>query len=197
MEGKGRLPSPGTAIGLVALFVALGGTAVALEGRNRVLSDDIKNGQVKTPDLHKGAVNPKRADLTKVKSAAGEATTTSDAPADLGGPRVKVKVPKGALVAIHAQVEGRITGGGGNEAGVWLDAPGILPNPAQIMTFDTTAFQARYTAPGDGVGVTSKARGGWLVLSSPPGKRTFQLRYNRTGGTAIFRDRKLSVTVIG
>ena len=41
----------------IALFVALGGgTAVALNGSNTVFSDDIVNGEVKTPDLATGAV---------------------------------------------------------------------------------------------------------------------------------------------
>jgi hypothetical protein len=198
MEGKGRLPSPGTAIALVALFAALGGTAVALEGRNSVRSDDIKNGQVRKPDIRKGAVDAKRTDLTKVDSVSGDATTTSDSPVELGGPRVKVNVPKGALVAVHAEVQGRITGGGGNEAAVWLHEAEFLPSPAQILTFDGAAFQTRRTAPGENIGVVGEARGGWLVLSPPPGKSVFSLRYSRSGGgTAVFRNRKLWVTVIG
>ena len=41
----------------IALFVALGGgTAVALTGQNTVYSDDIVDGQVKTPDLANGGV---------------------------------------------------------------------------------------------------------------------------------------------
>ena len=44
-------PSPALIVALVALFVALGGSAVALQGHNSVRSDDIKNGQVKEPDL--------------------------------------------------------------------------------------------------------------------------------------------------
>ena len=44
-------------LGLVAIFIALGGTAAALDGKNTVDSGDIKNGQVKTKDLQAGAVN--------------------------------------------------------------------------------------------------------------------------------------------
>lgn len=41
----------------IAVFVAVGGgTAFALAGHNTVFSDDIVNGQVKTPDLANGAV---------------------------------------------------------------------------------------------------------------------------------------------
>lgn len=47
--------------GLVAIFIALGGTAAALPGSNSVRSDDIVNGQVRTADIGSGAVRP--ADL--------------------------------------------------------------------------------------------------------------------------------------
>jgi hypothetical protein len=199
MQGKGRLPSPGTAIALVALFAALGGTAVARDGRNSVRSDDIKNGQVRKPDIRKGAVDAKRIDLTKVDSERGEATTTSSSPVALSGPQVKVSVPKGALVAVFAQVEGRVTGGGGNEARVYLHEAEFLPNPVRLMNFANAGFETRQTAPGtaDNDGVISQARGGWIVLAPPPGKSVFSLRYEATGGTGIFRDRRLWVTVIG
>jgi hypothetical protein len=46
------------AIGYLALFCfALGGTAIALPGKNKVDSGDIKNGQVKRKDLAANAVN--------------------------------------------------------------------------------------------------------------------------------------------
>jgi hypothetical protein len=198
MLRKGRTPSPGTAIGLVALFVALGGTAVALEGRNSVRSDDIKNGQVRTPDIKKRAVDAKRTDLTKVNGEAGESTTPSNTPTPLSGPQVKVNVPKGGLVAVFAQVEGRVTGGGGNEAHVYLHEGEFMPSPERLMTFDQAGFERRQTAPdGTGDGALARARGGWIVLAPPPGKSVFSLRYDASGGTGIFRDRKLWVTVIG
>lgn len=43
-------------LGLVAVFIVLGGTAVALPGKNRVNSGDIKQGAVRTLDLRRGAV---------------------------------------------------------------------------------------------------------------------------------------------
>jgi hypothetical protein len=38
-------------LGLVAIFIALSGTAIALPGKNKVDSGDIKNGQVRAQDL--------------------------------------------------------------------------------------------------------------------------------------------------
>jgi hypothetical protein len=199
MQGKGRMPSPATAIALIALFAALGGTAVALDGRNSVRSDDIKNGQVRKPDIRKRAVDATRTDLTKVKAEAGEATTTSNGPTALSGPQVKVNVPKGALVAVFAQVEGRVTGGGGNEARVSLHEAEFMPAADQLMAFADASFESRRTAPGLAPpdGVVARGRGGWIVLAPPPGKNVFSLRYETTGGTGIFKNRKLWVTVLG
>ena len=51
-------PSPAMIVACIALFVALGGTAVALNGSNTVQSDDIGPGaQVKAPDVAANAVN--------------------------------------------------------------------------------------------------------------------------------------------
>ena len=50
-------PSPAMVVALIALFIALGGTAVALSGKNTVQSDDIGPGaQVKAADIANDAV---------------------------------------------------------------------------------------------------------------------------------------------
>jgi hypothetical protein len=52
-----RVPRPGTVIGMLALLLALGGTAsAALPGNNQVFSTDIVNGQVRAPDIATNAV---------------------------------------------------------------------------------------------------------------------------------------------
>jgi hypothetical protein len=50
-----RRPSPAMMVAIVALIVALGGTAIAA---NTIRSDDIVDGQVMTRDIHAGAVVP-------------------------------------------------------------------------------------------------------------------------------------------
>jgi hypothetical protein len=50
-----RRPSPALIVAIAALIVALGGTAIAA---NTIRSSDIVDGQVMTPDLHRGAVVP-------------------------------------------------------------------------------------------------------------------------------------------
>ena len=51
-------PSPAMVVGLIALFISLSGTAAALEGSNKVQSDDLGPGpQVKAPDVADNAVS--------------------------------------------------------------------------------------------------------------------------------------------
>jgi hypothetical protein len=62
-------------VGYVALFLAMTGSAVALEGRNTVDSGDIKNGQVKRADIKANAVNGSRiADGAVTGAEVDEAT---------------------------------------------------------------------------------------------------------------------------
>ena len=58
MTHRKRRPSPATLISLVALFVALGGSAYAVKN-NSVRSSDIVNGAVKGEDIRRAAVKGK------------------------------------------------------------------------------------------------------------------------------------------
>jgi hypothetical protein len=44
-------------VAILALFFAMSGSAIALQGKNSVFSDDIKNGQVKRADVARNAIN--------------------------------------------------------------------------------------------------------------------------------------------
>ncbi len=56
MKARVRNHLRGNVVGYVAVFLALSGTATALGGSDTVFSDDIVNGEVKTPDLANNAV---------------------------------------------------------------------------------------------------------------------------------------------
>lgn len=78
------------AIGLIALFIVLGGTAVALPGKNRVDSGDIKQGQVRTLDLHQSAVTKAKlrrnaVDSTRVKNNSLTGNDIDESTLELGG----------------------------------------------------------------------------------------------------------------
>ena len=117
-------------------------------------------------------------------------------PVDLGGPSATVKVPEGGMVAIQAEAAMRATGS--NAARVYLYEPSMIPTPVMIHRSESNEFQLRVSTPGVGAadGVTSRVRGGWIVMPAPAGTKTFQLRYSTSGGTAIFKDRALRVAVI-
>ncbi len=222
-----RRPSPGTVIAVVALFVALGGTAEALHGHNSVKSDDIANGAVKGKDiaanavksgkikksevkgsdigagavgsaeLRSRAVSPAKTGVVKAAGTASSNATTAGSPTDLGGPAVTVTVPSGALVEVYARADISVTGN--NSAKVDLFEPTLFPASPQILGSGSNAFQTNYTTPGPSFqgGVTSALRGGWLTFAVPAGTYTFSLRYETDGGTATFQNRALYVRVIG
>jgi hypothetical protein len=59
MSNRFRRPSPATVISLVALFIALGGSAYAVKN-NSVRSSDIVNGAVKGEDIRKATIKSKQ-----------------------------------------------------------------------------------------------------------------------------------------
>lgn len=68
------IPSPALIVALIALFVALGGTAAALRGSNTVFSNDIVKGAVKNGDLANLSVTNPKLDagaITGIKVADG------------------------------------------------------------------------------------------------------------------------------
>jgi hypothetical protein len=180
-------------VAIIALVVGLTGSAVALQGRNSVKSNDIAPGNVKASDLHDLAVRPDALDLFKTQGIPGPVATFAGTPTDLGGPTVTVTVPPTGLVAVYARVTGQLNGGGQNAlAQVHLYEPTLLPNAPSIMSFTSPDPTIRYSVPGpgDNDGVSSPTRGGFLVftpLTPGPGTYTFSLRYsNPGGGTATF-----------
>lgn len=71
----------------VCLFLVLGGgTAVALTGTNTVLTDDIKNGEVRNPDLRNGAVSNAKLGNNSVNG--GKVAAESLGGGDLAGDSV-------------------------------------------------------------------------------------------------------------
>lgn len=196
-----KLPSPAMLVAICALIVGLTGSAVALQGKNSVKSNDIAPSAVKASDLHKLSVQPPSLNLFKTQGVPGPFATAAGTPTDLGGPTVTVKVPETGLVAVYARVTGQLTGGGQNAlAQVHLYEPTLLPNSPPIMSFNGSDPQIRYTVPGAGDtgGVSNPTRGGFLVFSPiNPGKYTFQLRYsNPGGGTATFTNAGLWAGVV-
>lgn len=191
-------PSSAHGIALLALFIALGGSAVALRGKNSVGPDDIRRGAVKTKKIANFAVNPFKANLGRFGFSGGEVTTTSGPPVSLaGGPSVTVFVPKGALVAVYAEVEARISNGA-QLAQVHIHEASSFPGSPKMMDIGSTGFVVRRTKSGDNAGAASNVNAGAIFVGGIPGKHTFTMRYSSSGGaTAVFRNRKLWVTVLG
>ena len=200
MKHTRRLPSPGLIVAVVALVLAMGGSAVALKGTNTVKSNDIAKGAVKGTDIATAAVKPQDLDLIKVDGEIGPFVTNSATPVDLGGPSVTVKVPETGLVAVYARATGQINGGGSDAlAQVHLFEPTLLPGSPRVLQFNGATPELRISAPGTGDldGTPTLTRGGWIVFPAEAGKYTFSLRYSQSGGgTATFQNTGLWVGVV-
>ncbi len=188
-------------VAIGALLIALTGSAVALQGKNSVKSNDIAPDAVKGSDIAVGAVKPPKLDLIKVDGEAGPLPTASVPATNLGGPSVTINVPETGLVAIYARGTGEIDGGGNNAlAQVHLFEPTLFPSAPRILEFDSPDPQLRISTPGTGNvdGTASLTRGGWIVFPAPKGKYTFSLFYSVAGGgTATFTNTGLWAGVVG
>lgn len=128
-----RKISPSLAISGVAMFLALGGGAYATVALNEVRSANIKNGEVKTPDLAKNAVTG-----VKVKDGSlGAADLSTAAKAALKGNAG----PTGPAGPAGAAGAAGVTGPAGPSDGYQGTAP--TSNPAVLgSTIGTWAVPA-------------------------------------------------------
>lgn len=172
-------------IGLLALFVALGGTAYAVQiaPRNSVVSKSIKDGQVKPQDVK----------LTKTFEFP-EFVALDPFSIDALDP-ISVRVPQSGLVSVYAESEIKKTSGPVD--GVCV--VGLRTQTAfdgMMTDFSSgSAFDLKSTAPGtSGNGVSIPGQGGLITYSLAPGKHEFQLNYGSGSGTNCqFQNTKLVV----
>ena len=112
-------PSPSMAVAMIALFVALGGTASGLTGSNTVQSDDLGPGaQVTAPDVAANAVNG--TDVVD-NSVTGADVNEASLSSSVLQRRVTDSCPPGesirAIDATGTVVTCETVGGGGNPTG--------------------------------------------------------------------------------
>jgi hypothetical protein len=192
-------PSPSLVISLLALFVALGGTAVAV---SKIGSNDIARNAVRSKHIAPGQVQPSDLGVVVHRTVAGEEETTSIAAVPLTGPVVKLSARAGEVLGIDARFSLHDTVGG-SECYVNLDVSG--PDPVghkftrigdyqggsvatMYMTQDVTA------SGGQGTANASRPMTHSLPIAES-GKYTIRLTYQvQTVGTACgYSDRHLWV----
>lgn len=153
---KGRRPSPALVISILALFIALGGTATALRGKNTVRSDDIAKGQVKSSDIRSDAVLGRHirngevagADVNDASITGADLKDASITGADVGADALTGKeVQESSLIGVRPY--GDVIPSGTTVIGLWgggaatgnasvVDFLVNLPAPAPVPLAETT-----------------------------------------------------------
>ena len=132
-----RLPSPAMIVAIVALVVGLTGSAVALQGKNSVKSNDIAPGNVKASDLHDLAVHPNALDLFQTHGVPGPLVD------HVGDRRYRSAARRsastfrrpGSSFSTRASPDSSAAAARTRSAQVHLFEPNLLPNGPSIMTF--------------------------------------------------------------
>ena len=157
-----------------ALVVGLTGSAVALQGKNSVKSNDIAPSAVKGYRHRTGSrsIQP-TSTCSRPRAWSARCSTASKAPTDLGGPSVTIQVPRPAWWRSTPGCTGEIDGGGQNAlAQMHLYEPTLFPNAPRILEFNSSDPQLRISTPGTGNldGTASLTRGGWIVFPGEQGQ---------------------------
>jgi len=173
-------------IGLLALFVALSGTAYAVQvaPKNSVVSKSIRDGQVRPADV--------RLTKTYEYPAAVEVFDDSEAQEPFN-----VTVPNSGLVSIYAEGEIRKIDGQANfPCSISYSTTGSTPY-SPILSVDTefNGFSLRRTAPSSGgEGVSTQRDAAPVTLSLEPGRYEFRIAYNTFTNTRCqFRNTRVVI----
>ena len=222
-----RIPHPATVLAFAALVISLTGSAIAakkyvitstkqikpsvlaqLKGRPGPAGPKGDTGAAGAkgdtgatgPKGDTGATGPKgdtgaagangtngtdgtNGGTTSRQTDASEVTTTSTTFVDLGGPSITLTVPDGgAPVAVTTSAEAKNSGGSLIQYGLFVDGAQALAN---ACTF--SVFSSSYLSTG----------GGCILPPISSGSHTFSIRYRASANDAFFRNRTLSVTVLG
>jgi hypothetical protein len=205
-------PSAATAIALTALAVALGGVAYATipdsngtihgcyqktNGTLRVVDDGAtcRQSEQALDWNQQGRPGPPGPPGSSVAydEEAGEVTTNSLTPVDLGGPSVTVNVSQSGLIAVFARAEFR-------QGRVTLSEPTDFDPPLSLLAnCCSLTFLRGWTETGTTAGTSDARRANRLILEATPGVHTYRLEYQAyaSDGTGRFRNRKLWVEPLG
>lgn len=198
--------SPALVVAIVALLVALGGTAVAV---TKIGPRDIARDAVRAKHMKAGQVRPKHLAVTRVNRVAGEYFLNyDDIPPGKRGPRLAVSAKRGDLILVHARAEIQRTGSELGACIVRLDltspngssSAGLIRNRS-LDSLSRTRYAHGSEAQGTPPQSSGTAEAGAEAVEIPVfkgGRYRFELRYGDTRDfmECRFRDRALWVGVL-
>ena len=135
MKPRRHSPSPAMTVAFLALLLGLSGTAIALPGKNKVDSGDIKNNTVRSADIRNGTIVSK-----DIKKSTRDALKGNRGPQGLPGPQGLSGAP-GANGSPGPALESPATGSGLTTIppGVIISAPPVPAGGAGQYLVTATA----------------------------------------------------------
>jgi hypothetical protein len=152
---RARRPSHATVVAYIALFVALGGTALATHpgGQNTISTGDIQNGQVKTDDIGNGEV--KVADIGQGAVGADELVANSVGASEIAAGAVRTDELQNGQVQAEDLAPGVAPGASGARAWGLVASGGALVRSKNV-TGVTHPDEGIYCIdPGSGIDPTT------------------------------------------
>jgi hypothetical protein len=142
MSALRRQLSYANVMATIAVFIALGGGAYALSGKNTVASDDIINGQVKADDI--GGNQVKTADIAASQVTGGKVAADTLFGADIGADAIGASEVAAGAVGASEVADGTLGTAEIDEAGLFNDGSldtadineGTLFNDGSLDTAD-------------------------------------------------------------
>jgi hypothetical protein len=196
-------PSPAMVVALIALFVALGGSAAALSGSNTVFTDDIANdtqpasggnpaGGLVAADLRPGSVGSSEVAGNSLSGGdINEASLTGNVRRLNFGPTGNTPITPIATVGPYT-IKGEcvVISGGTSIAGIALYANGPA-GTADVMFDRTDRDSSNLGAESRGLLISANTDTDFADINTS----TSTTDYRRMGGTAMLRTGSVTVQV--
>lgn len=170
------------AVGFLALFVALGGTAVALQGRHRIDRNDLRTGAVGNRALAAGAVSRRTLHV----GAVGTARLADGAGT---GRKLRAGAVRRTALAPRAVNGAELASGAVGTAQLDPANPGLMQGDATLLTQNATATVQLFgdlPAPVPVAEIPGFGRIGLITCAGPSPVFAVSLRVDAAPGVAPF-----------
>jgi hypothetical protein len=199
-------PSPAMIVAIIALIVALGGTAYAAKKigskqlkKNAVTTKKIKNGAVTAPKLANGVISQAAKTGVLARSTTTGCNPATTAFTDCG--TVTLNLPDSGRVLLLGDAGYDGSNSNSYSGACRLTADGTVVGPSITYGQAAMAVTGSGTPVVGGAGFNSNGQSGsglnGVTTTLSAGKHTFSLQCNQNGGNIQFEETGISAVALG